>query len=79
MCTYVCMYIAKDPDTTQTMAADSTATNRVCINLGTAEEEDSDDVMDDSDNGQYSYTSHQFIVACCIASKLYTLIIYISG
>ena len=52
VCTYVCMYIAIDPDTTQTMAADSTATNRVCINLGAAEEEDSDDVMDDSDNGQ---------------------------
>ena len=43
-------YVAKDPDVAQTMEADSTAISRVCVNLGAAEEEDSDDVMDDSDN-----------------------------
>ena len=52
--------VAKDPDVAQTMEADSTATSRVCVNLGAAEEEDSDDVMDDS--GQRSvYTSHQYV------------------
>ena len=49
---YACTYVAKDPDTTQAMEADSTATNRVCVNLGVAEEEDSDDVMDDSNPDQ---------------------------
>ena len=48
------MYIAKDPDITQTVVDDSTATSRVCVNLGAADEEDSDDVMHDSDNGQCS-------------------------
>lgn len=49
---YIC--VAKDPDITQTMEADSTATSRVCVNLGAADEEDSDDIMDDSDNGQHT-------------------------
>ena len=67
VCPHTCT-VAKDPDVAQTMEADSTATSRVCVNLGAAEEEDSDDVMDDSDNGQY--TSHQYVhvytAACCI-------------
>ena len=50
LCPHTCT-VAKDPDVAQTMEADSTATSRVCVNLGAAEEEDSDDVMDDSDNG----------------------------
>ena len=41
--------VAKDPQTT---AADSTTTKRVCVNLGAAEEEDSDNAMDD--NGKYT-------------------------
>ena len=49
------MYIAKDPDITQTVADDSTATSRVCVNLGAADEEDSDDVMHNSDNGQCTF------------------------
>lgn len=48
-------YIAKDPDITQTVVDDSTATSRVCVNLGAADEEDSDDVMHDSDNGQCTF------------------------
>ena len=60
---YACIYVAKDPDVAQTIEADSTATSRVCINLGAAEEEDSDDVMDDSDNGQY--TACQYVAQCC--------------
>ena len=43
-------YIAKDVDTMQTMRATTTA-NRVCVNLGAADEEDSDDVMENTDNG----------------------------
>ena len=54
LCPHTCT-IAKDPDVTHTMEADSTPTSRVCANLGAAEEEDSDDVMDDSDNGQYTH------------------------
>ena len=46
------MCVAKDPDTTRTMAADSTTGSRVCVNLGAADEEDSDDVMEDSDHGK---------------------------
>ena len=52
--------VAKDPDVAKTMKADSTATSRV----GVAEEEDSDDVMDDSDSGQYTF--HQYVYICCI-------------
>ena len=51
----VCMYtVAKDPDTAQKMTADSTATKRVCVNLSAAEEEDSDNPMDDNNNGEYT-------------------------
>ena len=57
--TYVRMcvniYVAKDPDTIQTVLDDSTTTSRVCVNLGAADEEDSDDLMHDSDNGQYTH------------------------
>ena len=50
-----CAYVAKDPDTIQTVLDDSTTTSRVCVNLGAADEEDSDDLMHDSDNGQYTH------------------------
>ena len=62
-----------DPDVTQTMEADSTATRRMCVNLGAAEEEDSHDVMEDSDNGQYTFHQYVYIyaAACCIELHMY--------
>ena len=63
--------IAKDPDVTQTIEADSTATRRVCVNLGAAEEEDSDDVMEDSDNGQYTFHQYVYICSCMLYRATY--------
>lgn len=46
------MYAGKDIDATQTgeEIPTTTAGSRVCVNLGAADEEDSDDVMDNADN-----------------------------
>ena len=74
VCVCVCPHtVAKDPDITQTIEADSAATRRVCVNLGAAEEEDSDDVMEDSDNGQYTFHQYVYIYAavCCIELHMY--------
>ena len=63
--------VAKDPDVTQTMEADSTATRRVCVNLSAAEEEDSHDVMEGSDNGQYTFHQYVYICSCMLYRATY--------